>query len=106
MKETRPIGFHEPTLKNTKLMTREHQVYLRKSGQGQEYEIGRVSVHFTIPKITTIKILIHEIKIKLKHSKFRVSVNKKTFLHGKVQLDFFRTRLLHFIRIFFNLVNV
>ena len=35
LEQTRPIGFHEPTLQNTKLMTRELQVYLRKSGQGQ-----------------------------------------------------------------------
>ena len=68
-------------------------------------DIGRVGVHFTILKITTIKILIHEIKIKLKHSKFSVLINEKTYLHGKVQLDFFLARL-HFKRIFFNLFNL
>ena len=68
-------------------------------------DVGRVGVHFTILKIATIEILIHVIKIKLKHSKFSVLINEKTYLHGKVQLDFFLARL-HFKRIFFNLVNL
>ena len=44
-------------------------------------------------KITTIKILNHKNKIKLKHSKFSVLVNEKTYLHGKIQLDFFSHKI-------------
>ena len=59
----------------------------------------------TLVGVATIKIPIYEIKIKLKHSKFSVLINGKTYLHGKVQLDFFLARL-HFKGIFFNLVNL